>query len=303
MHGAKFETSKYELIHFTRDPKEAEAGAEASVTLGQTQITPSRAVRYLGVRLDSQLRWRQHKEAVITRGKKSIGALRQLSKSTWGILLVNMRKAYQAIIVPQLLYASSVWYGSGKRRKWMVDKLSSLQHEVGVVISGAFKATSRAALNMELYLPPIDAVLKQRNAKTISHLITVPPEHTLSQHVNTAFRKGVRSTPYKHFASLLQELGEANTYLFSEEKWPEIIHPYSVASHAPTPSIVIHNSREEAIANHNSRKEICLEELAIYTDGSGINGKVGSAAVIPPQSQSTTQAERAEFAYIGPDNE
>ena len=114
-HGAKFETSKYELIHFTRDPKQA--GIEASVTLGQTQITPSKVVQYLGLRLDSQLRWRQHMEAVFIRGKKSIGALRQLSKSTWGISLVNMRKAYQAIIIPQLLYTSSVWYGSGKRRK------------------------------------------------------------------------------------------------------------------------------------------------------------------------------------------
>jgi len=73
-------------------------------------------------------------EAVVTRGKKSIGALRQLSRSTWGISLGNMRKAYQAIVIPQLLYASSIWYGSGKGKKWMVDRLSSLQHEAGVVI-------------------------------------------------------------------------------------------------------------------------------------------------------------------------
>ena len=33
-HGAKFETSKYELIHFTRNPEHV--GAEASVTLGET---------------------------------------------------------------------------------------------------------------------------------------------------------------------------------------------------------------------------------------------------------------------------
>ena len=135
-------------------------------------------------------------EAVFIRGKKSIGALRQLSKSTWGISLVNMRKAYQAIIIPQLLYASSVWYGSGKRRKWMVDKLSSLQHEAGVVISGAFKATSRAALNVELYLPPIDAVLEQRNAKTISRLATVP-----------------QNTPYQSTSTLpsARELGLLHT--------------------------------------------------------------------------------------------
>ena len=114
-HGAKFETSKYELIYFTRDPKQA--GVKANITLGQTQITPRRVVQYLGLRLDSQLWWRQHIEAVFIRGKKSIGALRQLLKSIWNISLVNMRKAYQAIIIPQLLYTSLVWYGSGKRRK------------------------------------------------------------------------------------------------------------------------------------------------------------------------------------------
>jgi ribonuclease HI len=300
-HGAKFETTKYELIHFTRNSEYVRSGA--SVTLGQTQINPSNAVRYLGVYLDRQLRWRQQMEAVVTRGKKSIGALRQLSRSTWGVSLGNMRKAYQAIVIPQLLYASSVWYGSGKRKKWMVDKLSSLQHEAGVVISGAFRATSRAALNVELYLPPIDIVLEQRNAKTISRLATVPSGHALSQHIDTAFRKGVRSAPYKRFASPLQELGEANRHLFLEGKRPETITPYAVAPHVPTPPIVIHNSREEAIANHDSLRESCLDELAIYTDGSGINGKVGSAAVIPSQPNLTAQAGRAELAYIGSDNE
>ena len=185
----------------------------------------------------------------------------------------------------------------------MVDRLSSLQHEAGVVISGAFKATSRAALNVELHLPPIDIVLKQRNAKTISRLATVPSEHALSQHIDTAFRKGVRSTPYKYFASPLQELGKVNRHLFPGGKRPETITPYAVAPQVLTPPIVIHNSREEAIANHDSLRESCLDELAIYTDGSGINGKVGSAAVIPSQPNSAAQAGRVELAYVGPDKE
>ena len=297
-YGAKFEPTKYELIHFTRNPKHV--GSAASVTLGQTQVNPSKAVRYLGVYLDRQLRWRQQVEAAVTKGKKSIGALRQLSRSTWGVSLGNMRKAYQAIVTPQLLYASSIWYGSGKGKKWIVDRLSSLQHEAGTVISGAFKATSKAALNIELYLPPIDILLEQRNAKTFSRLATVPPEHALSKHICTAFRKGVRSTLYKHFASPLQELGEVNSHLFPEGKRPETITPYIAAPYVLTPPIVIHNSREEAIADHNSRREKCVDELTIYTDGSGINGKVGSAAVIPPLG---TQAGRAEMAYLGLDSE
>ena len=68
--------------------------------------------------------------------------------------------------------------------------------------------------------------------------------------------------------------------------------PYS--SHAtepfaPTPAITTY---KEAIIKHDAQVANNPDELAIYTDGSGINGKIGSAAVIP-------DLRRAKFAYLG----
>src|SRR5947209_102098 len=49
--------------------------------------------------------------------------------NTWGVSLANMRRIYLAVVIPQLLYESSVWYSSGYNRKWMIEKLAKFQHE------------------------------------------------------------------------------------------------------------------------------------------------------------------------------
>jgi len=58
---------------------------------------------------------------------------------------------------------------------------------------------------------------------------------------------------------------------------------------APTPAITVH---KEAIIKHDAQVANNLDKLAIYTDGSGINGKIGSAAVIP-------NLQRVKFTYLG----
>jgi hypothetical protein len=58
-----------------------------------------------------------------------------------------------------------------------------------------------------------------------------------------------------------------------EHRYPHIITPWW-----RPPKITIDATPEDAILNH---KEICMSNgICIYTDGSGINGHVGSAAVV-----------------------
>src|SRR4051794_37568956 len=72
----------------------------------------------------------------------------------------------------------------------------------------------------------------------------------------------------------LRLLFESNRLLFTNGERPESIFPHAIEPFAPTPAITIHNDRKEAIAKHDAQVADNPDELAIYTEGSGINGKI-----------------------------
>ena len=96
----------------------------------------------------------------------------------------------------------------------MVDKLARIQHEAAVMISGAFRATSKAALNVELFIPPIELTLQQHSSKACARLASLPDSHAIGPHIQAAFKKGVQSTSHHHFPTSLQLLFESNRLLF-----------------------------------------------------------------------------------------
>lgn len=71
----------------------------------------------------------------------------------------DMRKIYNGVVVPQMMYAYSVWSNSrSKGTPYIVktlDALRSLQARGARAICRAFKATSRAALDIETHLLPV----------------------------------------------------------------------------------------------------------------------------------------------------
>ena len=66
-HGAKFETTKYILIHFTRNKHQK---TDSPVTIANVTIQPSREARYLGVIFDKNLRFKQHLQYAAKKGTK-----------------------------------------------------------------------------------------------------------------------------------------------------------------------------------------------------------------------------------------
>ena len=102
-HGSQFAPAKYELVHFTRDPK---ANTTHSLRLPHSTIKASPSCRYLGVQMDSRLRWDHHREKVEAKATKRLLALSALASSTWGT----------GMIIPQMLYGCSAWHIPGSSR-------------------------------------------------------------------------------------------------------------------------------------------------------------------------------------------
>ena len=87
-HGSQFAPMKYELVHFTRDPT---ANSTHPLRLPHATIQASPSCRYLGIQMDSRLRWDYHREKVEAKATQRLSALSALASSTWGTGWLNLR--------------------------------------------------------------------------------------------------------------------------------------------------------------------------------------------------------------------
>jgi hypothetical protein len=146
----------------------------------RTQIQPSEHAKYLGIWLDKTLSFDSHRNYAMAKANGSLEALRGIAESTWGISLLGMRRVYQAVVIPQLLYGPSAWYcpATGmmpaKSRNRVVKALERIQERAAVVISGAFQGVSREALNVELFMQPIHLQMQQSIEETAIRILTGP---------------------------------------------------------------------------------------------------------------------------------
>jgi len=104
-HGAKFETSKYVLVHFTRSTR---TPTEAAVMVQGHVISPSNETRYLGVVFDKQLRYTPHRQYIAKKGTAAAMALARIASSTWGALYQRVRQLYIATVIPRMDYAAII---------------------------------------------------------------------------------------------------------------------------------------------------------------------------------------------------
>ncbi|OKP06350.1 hypothetical protein PENSUB_6340 [Penicillium subrubescens] len=85
-----------------------------------------------------------HRQKLLDKANGSLEALRAMTGSVWGASLVAMRKVYQAVVVPQMLYGISAWYCPAARfmptweMKRTVNEFTNIQRRAAILISGAF---------------------------------------------------------------------------------------------------------------------------------------------------------------------
>src|SRR5436190_1496772 len=78
---ARFETSKYVLIHFTRNTHRK---TTATIDIAGTTIAPAESARYLGVIFDKGLCFKQYIQHITKKATKFALAIARIANSTWG---------------------------------------------------------------------------------------------------------------------------------------------------------------------------------------------------------------------------
>jgi ribonuclease HI len=283
-HASVFDPKKYALIHFV-NTKEVDPQYTSLNLRGHSVKATRTAERYLGYWLDPGLEFHHHREKAVAKASVSLQALRSLAGSTWGASVYAMRRIYQAVIIPQMLFGVSAWYQpmliSKSKARNMCHPFVAIQKQAACLISGAFRTTAAEALNSELHLPPISIQMNRLVQETALRLRTgplfaVPPTMLRRRPAGERDWSGwspMEAQAWKPGGCLTTPPGALPRNWESRKAF--VLPPWQ----AP-PDVTIED-RDVAVQHHNQILGKAPEErpLIMYTDGSGIESKVGAAAV------------------------
>lgn len=251
--------------------------------MGTHEVKPKSEVKLLGVIFDKQLRWRAHVQRAVKRATKTclaIGRLRHLRPK-------QMRQLYQACVIPQMDYASTVWH-SPQRCKWQVTTLSRIQRIATIKAISAFRTVATETLDYENFVLPTKLRLQIRAARVVTNLRTLPASHPCRKLVE---KEPLSLSPAASFLSPL------NATL--KQKNPKHPVEVEVIDTCPLPPWQANPLEEIRLAPLHANDTTALTQetreepdTKVFTDASKSKDQLGAAAVIlnqAPRSHRKTQ--------------
>ncbi|XP_050547350.1 uncharacterized protein LOC126909036 [Daktulosphaira vitifoliae] len=220
-----------------------------TLTLNGQEISLKSEVKYLGIILDSKLKWKSHVESRIKKAMTTLWTCSRALGKTWGLKPRVMYWLYTSVIKPMMLYGALIWW----TRTALITarkELSRIQRMAAIAITGALRTTPTVALEALIGLPPLHLEVKAHAKATALRfhnlgMWTLESDTTEHGKILKEIDKGFLEYPLDYIKPVLK-----NNI------------PYKVEI----------TTRIEWNINHLTDKG----GFVIYTDGSKKSGKVGA---------------------------
>lgn len=123
-------------------------------------IAPSKAIKYLGVWLDTKLTFGEHISRLVVKAEKTVAALSNLMPKIRGPR-ASKRRILASVIHSQILYAAPAWHTATKCQNRLV-KLRRLQRSLCIRVCSAYRTISGEGVGVIAGIPPIDLLIQER---------------------------------------------------------------------------------------------------------------------------------------------
>ncbi len=283
-----FDVAKYQLIRFRLHKF---IRPEVPIRLDGKFVPVSCSAKYLGIYFDSCLTWKSHLAYLEVKTTQKLSILSEMAASTWGVNTNDLTRKYISIVLCQFLYyvwVCFVWSGKHefkRKEDRTLALIRRVQARAGKIISGAFRSGAGKALDIELFLGPVNLQLDLFLHDALLRIVT----GSTYKYITKCHRKpsqpsnpgATRKKTQQHFTrwSPLHKLELRFKAIYHHNlKTLECCIPFPTLAWYKPPTVHISASVEVAISNHNSLMT-SSNHLALYTDGSGINRRIAASAV------------------------
>ena len=287
-HQIEWEVDKTALLQASRrrqkdpgNPRKTLPIPRVPITIANRTIAPSLLHKFLGVIIDDQLRFKEQLAAASAKGTRYAAACRRFAKLSTGIRLRHMRQLYTSVIVPKMLYAVDVWgaemlarQGDKAGSRGLGKILERVLRSHALISTGAMSTTSTEVTVAHANITPLPFLLRHICFRSFARMSTLPSANPIHREVRQASRLHKRHrSPLHHLAAVFnsvhpKEVEEIKALRLSP-KW------------TPLTNITIDEDTDDAI----KRTQEAEEEVQIFTDGSGLNDKIGAAAILRRRGQ------------------
>ena len=122
--------------------------------------------KYLGVWIDSRLKFRTHCQKAGEKAKSNMAKFRAVARARWGLGGKNLLSIYRAIFVPTVTYAAGAWALRATKRD--VSSLATAQRSALLVATRAYRTISGPAL---LVIAGVQHIQREMEAETLRHCV------------------------------------------------------------------------------------------------------------------------------------
>jgi ribonuclease HI/endonuclease/exonuclease/phosphatase family metal-dependent hydrolase len=302
-HNSRFEVSKSVVMHFSRktrpDPDSEQDRIpleKPRLTLEGQEVQETNCFKYLGVQIDSQLRWKEQAQRATANATKWTLQYRRLTRPSTGVSPKLMRQLYLSVALPKITYGLDVWYippnkpaGFTKNSGsvGVLHNLQKIQRLATTAITGTLRSSPTDLIDAHSGLFPMELALMKACHRSLVRTLTLPDTHPLHKIV----RQARRHPPEKHLSPLDQLI---KIFKLRNTKI-EVIDPVTryVAGTNRFVTIVA-TSREESIISENND----IADYKVFSDGSGQEEDIGASAVLYKKGSVRTVASLQ--AFLGP---